>query len=77
MKAHGINWYPGDDGFINSETGNQEFVLNAYYETWLGVDATKILDMEEEDVIIAAADTWSSLYLYRIIHIRIIPPYIE
>lgn len=77
MKANGINWYPGDDGLVNSETGNQEFVLNAYHETWLGVDATKILDMDEEDVIIAAADTWTSPYLYRIIHIRIIPPYVE
>ena len=35
---------------MNSETGNQESVLNAYYETSLGVDAIRISDMDEVDV---------------------------
>ena len=73
MDAKGYKWSPMSGAFT---TGNSEFVLNAFYESWFfGVDKTMILDLddkEEGDIDSASSLSW---YMYRYMHIKTIPAY--
>ena len=74
MDAKGYNWSADKEGLYGT-TGNAEFVLNAFYEDWLGIDKTKFLDLDKEIGDIGYVSSWS-WNKYRYMYIRFIPPYI-
>ena len=75
MDALGYQWSPDTEGHY-STTGNSEFVLNAFYEDWVGIDKTKFLDLDGETGDIGYVSSWSWFH-YRYMYIRFVPPYIE
>lgn len=71
MDAKGHKWSPVDGEFT---TNNSEFVLNAFYESWLfGIDMTKILDLDDTEEGEMGSVSSLSAYMYRYMHIKTIP----